>query len=188
MFIDEATSALVALRFVPAETTQGYMQTLLRYLACYDRPVAMYSDKHSIFRVNHPNHEGELTQFSRALKTLDIEAIHANTPQAKGRVERANQTLQDRLVKELRLQGVAEIEAANAFLPTFMADYNARFARAPQSPEDAHSAVQHSPEEVALILCPHFQRKLSKNLCLQFKNREYQYRDRAEAIACGGRA
>jgi hypothetical protein len=63
--------------------------------------VALYSDKHTVFRINNPEREGELTQFSRALKTLDIEAIHANTPQAKGRVERANKTLQDRLVKEL---------------------------------------------------------------------------------------
>ncbi|MCS2609238.1 hypothetical protein LLY24_07900 [Halomonas sp. wenzhen-202101] len=101
VFIDDATSCLLALRFVPAETTQGYMQTLGHYLEAHGRPVAIYSDRHSIFRVNRRDGEGELTQFSRALATLDIAAIHANTPQAKGRVERANQTLQDRLVKEL---------------------------------------------------------------------------------------
>ena len=79
-----------------------------------------------IFRVNH---EEELTQFTRALRTIDIEPIHANTPQAKGRVERANnQTLQDRLVKELRLAGISDIDAANAFLPGFLSDYNLRFA------------------------------------------------------------
>jgi len=174
VFIDDATGRLLALRFVPAETTQGYMQTLGDYLLAHGRPVALYSDRHSIFRVNHPNREGELTQFSRALKTLDIEAIHANSPQAKGRVERANQTLQDRLVKELRLQGINDMEAANAFLPAFMDDYNARFAVAPQSPEDAHRAVLHSPTELALILSRHHHRKLSKNLSFQFKNREYQ--------------
>ncbi|MDP1329360.1 transposase, partial [Klebsiella pneumoniae] len=86
--------------------------------------VALYSDKHTVFRINNPEREGELTQFSRALKTLDIESIHANTPQAKGRVERANKTLQDRLVKELRLQGISDIDAANAFLPGFMTQYN----------------------------------------------------------------
>jgi transposase len=120
VFIDDATSRLMALRFVPAETTQAYMETLQGYLERNGRPVALYSDKHSIFRVNHPDHEGNQTQFSRALKTLDIESIHANTPQAKGRVERANQTLQDRLVKEMRLRNMDDMECANAFLPEFI--------------------------------------------------------------------
>ena len=88
VFIDDATSRLLALRFVPAETTQAYMETLAQYLDQHGRPVALYSDKHSIFRVNHPQREGELTQFSRALRTLDIQAIHAHTPQAKGRDHR----------------------------------------------------------------------------------------------------
>jgi len=174
VFIDDATSRLMALRFVPAETTEAYMQTLNGYLQQHGRPVALYSDKHSIFRVNRPEREGELTQFSRALKTLDIEPIHANTPQAKGRVERANQTLQDRLVKELRLQGISDLDAANAFLPGFIADYNTRFAVEPQSPVDAHREVLHTTGELALILCLQHSRKLSKNLTLQYKNREYQ--------------
>ncbi len=80
VFIDDATSRLMALLFVPAETTQAYMETVSDYLVRHGRPVAFYSDKHSIFRVNHPGKEGELTQFTRALKTLDIEPIHANTP------------------------------------------------------------------------------------------------------------
>lgn len=174
VFIDDATGQLLALRFVPAETTEAYMETLSGYLAEHGRPVALYSDRHSIFRVNHPEHEGELTQFGRALKTLDIESIHANSPQAKGRVERANQTLQDRLVKELRLQGIADLEAANALLPAFMAQYNARFAVAPQSEVDAHRAVLHDAQELALILCLHHGRKLSRQLTFQFCNREYQ--------------
>ena len=73
MFIDDATSELMALRFALAETTQAYMETLRAYLAQHGRSVAPYSDKHSIFRVNHPDHEGELTQFTRALRTLGIE-------------------------------------------------------------------------------------------------------------------
>ncbi len=83
VFIDDATSRLLALRFVPAETTQAYLETLAQYLQQYGRPVALYSDKHSIFRVNHPQREGELTQFSRALKTLDIQAIHAHMSMPK---------------------------------------------------------------------------------------------------------
>jgi len=177
VFIDDATSRLMALRFVPAETTQAYMDTLREHLDRHGRPVALYSDKHSIFRINHPDKAGELTQFTRALKTLDIEPIHANTPQAKGRVERANQTLQDRLVKELRLQGIDTIEQANRFLPAFIEDYNRRFAVEPQHADDAHREVLHNAEELERIFCLHHTRKLSKNLSLQFRNTEYQLQD-----------
>ena len=188
VFIDDATGELLALRFVPAETTQAYMQTLQGYLAAHGRPVALYSDKHSIFRVNHPERDGELTQFSRALKTLDIEAIHANTPQAKGRVERANQTLQDRLVKELRLQGVSDMDTANAFLPAFIRAYNARFAIAPRCDVDAHRDVLHDTEELALILSLHNTRRLSKNLTVQFQRREYQLRGQGQGYRLRGAA
>ena len=143
VFIDDATSRLMALRFAEAESTEAYMRTLRGYLDQHGRPVALYSDKHSIFRVNQHDREGDLTQFTRVLKTLDIQPIHANTPQAKGRVERANRTLQDRLVKELRLGGIDDIESANAFLPEFIADYNQRFSVAPQNPQDAHRSVLH---------------------------------------------
>ena len=188
VFIDDATGRLMARRFAPAETTQAYLETLDQYLDQHGRPVALYSDKHSIFRVNHPAHEGELTQFSRALKTLAIEPIHANTPQAKGRVERANQTLQDRLVKALRWHGLADLKAGNAFLPTFMADYNARFAVEPPSPVDTHRPVLHSPAERALILCLHHTRTLSKNLTLQFKNREYPLQGQGQGYRRRGAA
>lgn len=174
VFVDDATGRLLALRFAPAETTEAYMATLRDYLAEHGRPVALYSDKHSIFRINAADCEGERTQFTRALHTLDIEPIHANTPQAKGRVERANQTLQDRLVKELRLAGIDDIDAANAFLPGFLAQYNARFAKAPQAAEDAHRPVLHAEAELDLILSRHHTRKLSKNLTCQFEGREYQ--------------
>ena len=180
VFIDDATGELLALRFVPSETTQAYMETLRAYLAEHGRPVALYSDKHSVFRVNLPEREDELTQFSRALKTLDIAAIHANTPQAKGRVERANGTLQDRLVKELRLQGISDMATANAFLPTFLRSYNRRFARPPQNPVDAHRPVLHGAQELDLILSLHHTRTLSKNLTFQFCNREYQIQYRGQ--------
>ena len=174
VFIDDATSQLMALKFSPTETTQAYMETLQGYCQLHGRPVVLYSDKHSIFRVNHPDKEGAITQFARAMKTLDIAPIHVNTPQAKGRVERANLTLQDRLVKEMRLQGIDNIADANTFLPTFIADYNRRFAVAPQCEDNAHRPLRHSAEEIALILSLHHSRKLSKNLTLQFKNTEYQ--------------
>jgi len=174
VFIDDATSELVGLHFSPTETTQSYMKTLANYLNQFGRPVSLYSDKHSIFRVNQVNCEGELTQFSRALKTLDIEAIHANTPQAKGRVERANKTLQDRLVKELRLQNISTIEEANQYLPNYIKQYNQRFASEPRSQVNAHRKVLHNETEVKQILSLHHQRKLTKNLSCQLKNIEYQ--------------
>ncbi len=174
VFIDDATSELLGLRFFPAETTQAYMETLAEVLDEYGRPVSLYSDKHSIFRINRLDKEAELTQFSRAAKTLDIALIHANTPQAKGRVERSNQTLQDRLVKEMRLRGIDDIDSANRFLPDFRRDYNKRFAVPPSSPESACRRVLHSAEELSLILSLHQTRTLSKNLTLQYKNKQYQ--------------
>src|ERR1019366_3152025 len=104
------------------------------------KPIALYSDKHGVFRVNQTGALGGdgMTQFGRALDALNNDLICANSSQAKGRVERAHKTLQDRLVKELRLAGVSDIDAANAFLPTFMAQHNARFARTPANDKDLH--------------------------------------------------
>ncbi len=140
VFIDDATSRLMHLQFVQSESTFAYFNATQRYLEQHGKPVAFYTDKHAVFRVNKPSglHGDGMTQFGRALKALNIEIICANSSQAKGRVERANKTLQDRLVKELRLAGVSTMEAGNAFLPAFMADYNARFAKAPFNDKDLH--------------------------------------------------
>jgi transposase len=184
VFIDDATGQLLALRFAPAETTGAYMELLHEYLDRYGRPVSLYSDRHSIFRVNAKEDDlAGQTQFARALQTLQIEAIHAHTPQAKGRVERANLTLQDRLVKEMRLAGIASMQAGNAFLEQFRLDYNRRFAIEPKRPENAHRPVLHSAEELALIFSLHSTRRLSKNLTLQFQNTLYQIRGRGRGLA-----
>ena len=128
-----------------------------------------------MFRVNRRDREGEPTQFVRALRTLDVESIHAGSPQAKGRVERANKTLQDRLVKEMRLRGICGPEAGNAYLlSTFMADYNRRFGVAPRNPADAHRAVLHDDRELDLILCEHHARKVTGNLSISFEGGTYQ--------------
>src|SRR3982074_2478833 len=115
VFIDDATSRLVELRLVPSESTFAYFEALKSYLQHHGKPVAFYSDKHSIFRVSRDAAAtgGGMTQLGRALSELNIEILCANTSQAKGRVERAHHTLQDRLVKELRLAGISTIEAAN---------------------------------------------------------------------------
>src|SRR5712691_6100022 len=103
------------LKFVETESTFDYFQATREYLEAHGKPVAFYSDKHGVFRVNSTGAvEGDgMTQFGRALHALNIDILCANTPQAKGRVERANKTLQDRLVKELRLHGITTIGAGN---------------------------------------------------------------------------
>lgn len=94
-----------------------------------------------------------MTQFGRALNELNIEILCANSSQAKGRVERANRTLQDRLVKELRLNGINDMEAGNAFLADFMGRYNFKFARAARKPDNLHRALNIEPDRLADTLC-----------------------------------
>ena len=116
VFIDDATSRLMQLRFVPRESTRSYFEALQGYLTTYGCPVAFYSDKHTVFRVSKADAVASqgMTQFGRALAELNIEILCANSSQAKGRVERANRTLQDRLVKELHLEGITTIAAARS--------------------------------------------------------------------------
>ena len=187
VFVDDATTRLLATRFSATETTEAYMETTREHLAAHGRPVAYYSDRYSVFRVDKRDKEDELTQFSRALRTLDIAAIRAGSPQAKGRVERANRTLQDRLVKEMRLRGIDGMEAGNAYLGEFMADFNRRFAVAPRNPADAHRAVLHDAAELDLILCEQHGRKLTKNLTIRFECREYPVTGRGKRVPATGR-
>ncbi len=136
VFIDDATSSLMQLRFVPSESTNSYFEALQGYLATHGCTVAFYLDKHSVFRINRDAQRGSgMTQFGRALAELNIEIICANSSQAKGRVERANPTLQDRLVKELRLENVCDMDAWIAFLPIFLERFNERFSLPAAKPE-----------------------------------------------------
>lgn len=167
VFVDDATSKILGLCFFEQETTLGYMQVIQQHLEAYGRPIAYYSDKHSIFRTTREHcTDGRFTdtQLERALRELRIELICAHSSQAKGRVERANKTLQDRLIKELRLRGISSIEAGNAYAPEFMSDYNRRFGVEPNSIEDAHLPVHHDKKALKRILSLHTERKLSKNL------------------------
>jgi len=184
VFIDDATSKLTALRFTPTETTRSYMEATKDHLQRYGRPAALYSDRHAIFRVNQTEAKtgNGLTQFGRALNTLDIEAIHARTPQAKGRVERANKTLQDRLIKEMRLQEINDIDAANRFLPSFIEDYNRRFEKPAKNTQDAHRKVQHEDREIDLILSLQHKRKLSNNLELSYQKSIYQIAEKQHRL------
>jgi len=176
VYIDDATGQLLELLFVTSETFFGYCEATRHYLERYGKPVAFYSDKHGIFRVNQERPLGTtsgLTQFARAMDELDIQIICANSPQAKGRVERVNQTLQDRLVKELRLRGISDLEDGNAYLPEFREDFNRRFAVAPRSMHDAHRPLLKT-DKLDVILTHQKTGTLSKNLTVQFKHVVYQ--------------
>src|SRR4051794_40164821 len=144
VFVDDATGRLMHLHFVESESTFSYFHATRAYLESWGKPIAFYSDKHGVFRVNHEGAIGGdgMTQFGRALDALNIEIICANSSQAKGRVERAHKTLQDRLVKELRLAGASSLAEGNALLPAFMADYNARFAKPPANGKDLHRPLR----------------------------------------------
>jgi hypothetical protein len=170
VFVDDATSELMELRFCESESAFSYFAALRSYLEQHGKPVALYSDKASVFRNNKNEPEGGagVTQFSRALSSLNVDIICANTPAAKGRVERAHLTLQDRLVKELRLREISTVDSANAFSPEFIADYNRRFARSPRSEHDAHRPLQAS-DDLGRILNLHETRMVSKSLTLNYK-------------------
>ena len=140
VYVDDATGKLMALRMCESESAFSYFHATRSYLERHGKPVALYSDKAGVFRVNakRPKAGDGFTQFGRAMSDLNIDVICANTPAAKGRVERAHQTLQDRLVKELRLRGICTTDEANAYFPEFMRDYNRRFGRVARNDHDAH--------------------------------------------------
>jgi hypothetical protein len=183
VFIDDATGKLVELQFVDSESFFSYSQAAENYFKRHGKPIAFYSDKHGIFRVNMPSADKSdtLTQFGRALHDLDIQIICVNTPQAKGRVERANQTLQDRLPTpalasgaraEMRLLNIRSRKDGNAYLPEFMGDFNQRFADDPRSDVDAHRPIT-AKDDLARILTWQETRTISKNLLVQFENVVY---------------
>jgi len=184
VFIDDATGQVVQLLFVESESFFSYCQAAEGYFKQYGKPVAFYSDKNSIFRVNVPSAgSGDaLTQFGRAMQELDIEIICANSPQAKGRVERVIQTLQARLPKELRLRGISNMIEGNAYLPEFIADLNQRFAVEPRSSVNTHRPLT-SKDDLARILTWQETRSLSKNLTLQFQKTVYQIQTQRPSYA-----
>jgi transposase len=174
VFIDDATSKLMQLRFVPSESTDSYFAALDGYLTTHGCPTAFYSDKHTVFRVNRPDAKGGsgMTQFGRALAELNIEILCANSSQAKGRVERANRTLQDRLVKELRLAEISDMAAGNVFLPGFMEQYNEKFSVPPAKVENMHRRLNVQAPRLADILCHREQRHVGQQLTLAYDRRQ----------------
>lgn len=158
------------------------------YLSRHGRPRELYSDKHGIFRVNIPeatSGTGE-TQFGRAMRELGIKTLCANTPQAKGRVERMNQTMQDRLVKEMRLLGISDMSMGNAFIPKIIAQFKRKFAVVPASCIDAHRPELPTEDQLDLIFSIQCVRRLSKSLELQYNNITYQIQVSTPSYAMRG--
>ena len=169
VFIDDATGKLQHLRFCESESAFDYMISTRLYVEQHGKPLAFYSDKHSVFRVNQSSKKDtKITQFGRVLSTLNIDIIFANSPQAKGRVERANRTLQDRLIKEMRLEGICSIGQANAWLPCFIEQFNRKFAKMAFNPKDLHRTVTETAEELDDIFTWQEPRKVTKNLTITY--------------------
>lgn len=181
VFIDDATSRILYARFITVEDTVNLMQRTKEYLKINGRPVAIYVDKDSIYKINRQASIDEelrdampLSQFTRAMGELGVEMIFANSPQAKGRVERGFRTHQDRLVKELRLAGISDMTAGNKFLETvYIAKHNGKFAVAPVSRINAHRPLlkTHRLDE---ILCIKLNRTLANDYTLRFNNKFFQ--------------
>ena len=168
VYIDDATSRLMHLHFTYTESTFSYFEATHGYLARHGKPQAFYSDKAAVFRTLKPA-AGQTapTQFGRAMAELNIATICANSSQAKGRVERANLTLQDRLIKEMRLLGISTMDAANAYVPVFIANFNNRFAKPPRNDFDANRLVRED-EDLDLILTIRQPRRVTHSLTLRY--------------------
>jgi hypothetical protein len=170
-FQDDATGQILAAHFqIEAENTVGYLRALLAMIAAHGVPLSLYRDRHSIFQRND-NHwtlaeqlagKQTPTQLGRALEQLGIQQIPAYSPQAKGRIERAWRTCQDRLVSELRLAQASTLDPANAVLQNFCADYNCRFAR---PAAQAASDFRRLPRRFDLNRCLalHYQRVVAQD-------------------------
>lgn len=168
VYVDDATSRLMQLHFTASESTFSYFEATRAYIERYGKPGAFYSDKATVFRNATAGKTGHsITQFGRAMFELNIDTFCANSSPAKGRVERAHLTLQDRLVKELRLRGISTLEQANAYAPCFMADYNARFAKPPRSDYDAHRSLR-ADESLERALTWREARRVTKTLTVQY--------------------
>ena len=194
VMVDDA-SGRVFCRFYESEDTTSAFDLFGRYARKHGLATALYVDKDSIYRVNAPQARQEglqrgkepLTQFGRAMKQLGVEVICANSPQAKGRVERANGTLQDRLVKALRVEGISTIDEANAFLERqFLREHNRRFARAASEAVDVHRKLPGGPA-MGQILCVQETRKVGRDWCVQYEGRVLQLDKRHEKLALAGR-
>lgn len=183
VFIDDATSNTLWLEFVESESHLGVMKATKNCINMHGIPHAYYVDFGSVFSVNLNNKERDkITQWQRAVMLLGIEVVHARSPQAKGRVERANGTFQDRLVKELRLAGISSIAEANQFLSqsNFIKEYNQRFSVSATEKGDCHKPA--TAYDLEKIFCIKEYRTLTNDYTITYKNRIIQLLDQQLTI------
>jgi transposase len=199
VMIDDATGRVFA-RFYESEDTASAFDLFKRYAKRYGLPLGLYVDHDSIYVVNddaarqacRQAGKGEpLTQFGRAMKELSVTIIAANSPQAKGRVERVNRTLQDRLLHELALAGITDIAGANAYLESrFLEAFNDRFAVAPAKKINAHRKLaggKFAGINMEDILCLKDRRTVGRDWCVRYASRILQIHPRHERLSLAGR-
>ena len=183
---DDATGR-VSGRFYEYEGTTPAMDSFRCYIKKYGIPTSVYLDKHSTYKSTaKPSIEDELndreplSEFERAIKELGVKVIHANSPQAKGRVERLFRTLQDRMIKEMRLMGISTIEEANKFLEGYLPIYNEKFSIMPKEEDNLHREI---PKGTRLdnILCIKAERVLRNDFTIAYNNKLYQIKDGTRA-------
>ena len=173
-FIDDATSTILWLEFCDGESTMNLLRATDAYLKTHGRPLSLYTDRGGVYKVNIHNEDNDKrTQYARALDELGVELIHARSPQAKGRVERLFGTLQDRLVKELRLAGISTISEANRFVrDVYIPRHNAKFAVKAREPQNLHRSLKGY--NLDAILVTKEERKVNHDFTIQYKTRWFQ--------------
>ena len=181
-YIDDASSRVYG-RFYAYEGTIPAMDSFKRYLKRNGLPLAVYADKHSTYKspaeptlTEQLEGQEPMSQFERSLSELGVEMIHAHSPQAKGRIERLFGTFQDRLIKEMRLAGIATIEEANRFLGGYLPIYNRRFGVKPMERADLHRPAP-SGCDLGSILCLKTERTLRNDFTVAYNGRLYQIHD-----------
>ena len=177
--IDDATSTVPEAALEDNEGVHAVFRFWWKYVETRGRPVAIYLDKFSTYKINHKaavDNEELMTQFRRAMHELDVRVINANSPEAKGRVERLFGTLQDRLVKEMRLEGIKDTKTANRFLKdTYLSDHNKRFCVPPKAAGDAHRPLSHEMKKrLPSVFSIRSSRTVTNDFTIRFKNRWYQ--------------
>ncbi len=186
-YIDDATGKVFG-RFYDYEGTIPAMDSFKQYIEKYGFPMSVYLDKHTTYKStakptiqDELNNSAPLSEFERALKELGVEVLHANSPQAKGRIERLFGTLQDRLVKEMRLRGIRTIEEANRFLEEYLPLYNSRFAVCPKRKDNLHRPVGRGVNLDA-ILCVKTERTLRNDFTVAHNHKLYQIEDKVRGV------
>ena len=176
--VDDATGKITHAKFDINESTVAVFKFWLEYFAIHGLPMSIYLDKFSTYKINHKNavdNKDMITQFERAMNQIGIEPITAHSPEAKGRVERMNETLQDRLVKELRLASITTIEEANKFLEKYIPKFNAKFSVIPKRRKSLHkNIIKNTEEKLPQIFSVQNERIVNNDYTIRFENNYYQ--------------